>query len=118
VTRVAAQSDAHDTTVAFRVDVTDGVLRVAVAGELDLACADLFDGLFDLPTEGIDSVVLDLGGLTFCDVSGANALTGLRAFHLCGGRSAWFANVTPPVRRLMALTDEQAGRGHLGGAVG
>ena len=46
--------------MSFVVDVVGSVLRVRLRGELDLACVELFDSLFDLETEGIDTVVLTL----------------------------------------------------------
>jgi len=104
---VAGPSDPRDETVEFIVDVKGPVLHVAFRGELDMACAERFDCLFDLRTEGIDTVVLDLCALTFCDLSGVNALTGLRSFHRCHGRTAEFTNVRPPVRRLMDLAERQ-----------
>ncbi|CAA9315859.1 MAG: hypothetical protein AVDCRST_MAG36-109 [uncultured Nocardioidaceae bacterium] len=94
--------------MTFDVDVDGSVLRVAVKGELDLACADLFDCLFDLSTDGIETVVLDLGALTFCDVTGVNALSGLRGHHLDAGRAVHVLDVLPQVRRVVALTDDLA----------
>jgi len=96
------------TPLSFVVDAAGSVLRVALCGELDLACADLFDGLFDLDTTGIDTVVLDLGELTFCDVTGVNALTGLSAYHRCQGRAVRVVRVLPPVARLIAWTEAAA----------
>jgi anti-anti-sigma factor len=104
---VVAKPESHDPPVGFAVEVDGAFLRVTLRGELDLACAELFDSLFDLETEGIMSVVLDLGALTFCDVSGVNALTGLQSFHRCHGRTAELADVQPQVRRLMTLMETQ-----------
>jgi anti-anti-sigma factor len=103
-----APDGAEDPPVGFAVEVDGPMLRVAFRGELDLACAVLFDAVFDLQTDGVERVVLDLGALTFCDVSGVNALTGLRSFHRCHGRTAEFTDVLPQVRRLMALMETQA----------
>ncbi len=102
---MTAGSEPHDGTVVFAVEVAGPVLRVAFKGELDLACAQLFDTLFDLETDGIETVELDLAALSFCDVTGGNALTGLRSFHRCSGRAADFTGTQPQVRRLMALLD-------------
>ncbi len=105
MTCLADTFEGHDALLAFTVEVAGPVLRVAFRGELDMSCAALFDTLFDLPTEGIDTVLLDLGELAFCDVSGANALSGLRAFHQFSERSVQHVNVLPHVLRLMAITD-------------
>ena len=91
--------------LAFTTRSAGPVLHVAFRGELDLSCAGLFDTLFDLPTDGIDTVALDLGALTFCDVAGANALGGLCAFHRSQGRTVQYVDVLPHVRRLMAIVD-------------
>ena len=100
----ATPHDRHS-TVSFEVEAVGPVLRVAFCGELDLACAELFDGLFDLDTTGIRSVVLDLGRLTFCDVTGLNALDGLKSFHECHGRAVEYVDVLRQTRRLMAVMD-------------
>lgn len=92
-------------TVSFDVEADGPVLLMAFCGELDLACAELFDGLFDLDTTGIDSVVLDLGGLSFCDAAGLNALSGLKSFHESHGRAVEYVGVRPQTRRLMALLE-------------
>ncbi len=104
---MVTRQESQDPPVGFAVEVDGALLRVTLRGELDLACAELFDSLFDLETEGIMSVVFDLGDLTFCDVSGVNSLTGLQSFHLCHCRTAEFAYVQPQVRRLMTLMEAQ-----------
>lgn len=103
---VAAVSDAQEAMVHVTVRVAGRVLRIAFSGELDLACSDFFDCLFDLPTQDIDAVVLDLGALTFCDVTGADALRGLRSFHQCHGRRVDVVDVMPHVRRVMAIAEQ------------
>ena len=95
----------HDPLVTFNVDGAGSVLRIRMSGELDLASVDLVDALFDLSTDGVDSIVLDLGALTFCDGTGVNALVGLRDFHQSQGRQVWFVDVLPHVRRVIALTE-------------
>jgi anti-sigma B factor antagonist len=96
--------------VTFSVDVVGTVLHLAVCGELDSSCAEQFDGLFDLGIEGIRSVELDLTDLTFCDVSGVNALIGLRSFHQAYGRDVRLVGVRPQVRRLISWTEQAATR--------
>ncbi len=91
--------------LTFRVDSSPAVLRIALRGELDLSCSELFDCLFDLEVAEGQTVVLDLGGLSFCDVVGVNALTGLRDFHRHLGRAARLVDVAPHVARLMELLE-------------
>jgi anti-anti-sigma factor len=94
--------------VTFAVDLVGPVLRISASGEFDLASVEAFDDLFDVGTDGIDTVVLDLGALTFCDVTGVNALTGLASYHRCLGREVRFVDVLPQVSRLIALTERVA----------
>lgn len=94
--------------VTFSVDVVGTELHLAVRGELDLSCAEQFDRLFDLGTECIRSLELDLTDLTFCDVAGVNALTGFRSFHETHGRDVRLVGVRPQVRRLLAWCEDVA----------
>ena len=105
---MAPAPGAPQVPLTFAIEVEGDVLRIAMRGELDLACTDLFDCLFDLATDGIGTVVLDLGALTFCDVAGVNALSGLRLHHLSAGRGVHVVDVLPQVRRVVALTDDLA----------
>ena len=91
--------------MTFTVAVEGSQLHVTVSGELDLACIETFDGLFDLDTTGIHSVVLHLGAMTFCDVTGLNALDGLKAYHCGAGRTVHLLDTLPAVRRHMALLE-------------
>lgn len=54
--------------------VDDGVVRVAVTGEVDVATADdLYQSITDA-AESVAEVVVDLADVTFCDSSGIGAL--------------------------------------------
>ncbi len=102
--------DPAPTAVTFTVAVEGTRLHVTVSGELDLACTDTFDALFDLDTAGIHSVVLHLGAMTFCDVTGLNALDGFQAYHCGAGRTVHLLDVLPQVRRHMALLEAISAR--------
>ena len=112
------QTDRLDSSLCVTVDSVGPVLRVRLSGEFDLACSEFFDGVFDLATEDIETVVLDLGALTFCDVSGLNALSGLCTFHRFHGRLVHVVDVLPQVRRLLALTRGVELPPHGGGSPG
>jgi anti-anti-sigma factor len=77
-------------------------LRVRLCGELDVSTARRLDSpellLADAP---LDTVLLDLRRLTFCDVSGTRALLRYRAFHHDLGRVVAVQNLRPNV--LLAL---------------
>ncbi len=91
--------------LTVRVDSSPTILRVAFRGELDLSCGDLFDCLFDLDVSERQTLVLDLSELSFCDVVGVNALTGLRDYHLHLGRTVRIVGAVPHVARLMELLE-------------
>lgn len=96
-------SDPAALPVTLAVQVAGRELHIIVCGELDLACTTLFDGLFDVEAGDVDRVVLHLGGLTFCDVAGINALDGLCEHHQRQGRTVETVDEVAQVRRLRAL---------------
>ncbi len=58
---------------------TNGLVRVAVRGEIDVATApQLRELLHELVQEGVDRVVLDCRGLEFLDSSGIGLLMAVR----------------------------------------
>lgn len=77
---------------------------VAVAGELDVDGApSLRDSMLALLNRGVDSLVVDLRGVTFLDSTGAGSL--LRLHHrqeLLGGRIHFVVD-QKPVRRVLDL---------------
>lgn len=78
-------------------------LCLSVRGELDLATAadlprDDFSSRRDLTT-----VLVDLGELTFCDVTGLRALLAFSRLHEAQGRSVAVVRATPFMWRLMRL---------------
>jgi len=86
--------------------VNDGVLRLAVAGEIDLATADV---LFDtvravLATARPAEVVVDLAEVTLCDSAGVDAL--LRARDAAHAQAVDLVVINPRgiVRRVLDVT--------------
>jgi len=77
---------------------------VRFSGEMDIACAaDLRDNLLGLVNRGVDSLVVDLRGVTFIDSTGVGSL--LRVFHrqtLLGGVVHFVAD-QPSVLRVFDL---------------
>jgi anti-sigma B factor antagonist len=62
-------------SLAFRTDQEDGQALLAVTGEIDMATAEaLFRQATALIDDGARQLVLDLGGVTFCDSLGLAAL--------------------------------------------
>jgi anti-sigma B factor antagonist len=83
----------------------DGETVVTVAGELDLATApllaDIVDGLRD---PGIDTVVLDVTDLEFCDSSGLSALVRSHRAAEEHGVRVVLRSPPPAVRSLLEIT--------------
>jgi anti-anti-sigma factor len=91
--------------LTFRVDSSPSTLRIALRGELDLSCTELFDCLFDLEVMQGQAIVLDLSDLAFCDVVGVNALTGLRDYHHHRGHTVRLQHAVAHVARLIDLLE-------------
>ena len=83
----------------------DGVALLALEGELDLAVSGLLDAaVHRLLDDGLRLVVLDIGGLSFCDSSGLGALLrSSRTVQTCGG-TCLVAGARGAVLRLLELT--------------
>ncbi len=85
----------------------DGVVRLAVAGEVDLATAEqLYDAIASTAaTPGVRTVDVDFSEVAFCDSTGIGAL--MRARH-SAGESAVAMRVAAP-RGMVRRTFEVAG---------
>lgn len=86
--------------------LTGDVMRVEVAGEVDMATADaLAEALASaLGTAGVSRVVVDLAGVTFLASSGITAL--VRANQLAGTLRTGFllTGCRPGVAQVLAMT--------------
>ena len=80
-------------------------LLLALCGELDLSSAkevpwDVYPSRPDLTM-----VLIDLGELTFCDLTGLRALMAFRRIHQEQGRSVAVVRANPFIWRLMRLCE-------------
>ena len=86
--------------------VRDGVLRVRVTGEIDLAVVDGLETAIveAVTTAGVSGVVVDLAEVTFCDSSGIAVFD--RAYFLAERHGVNFelVEVQPAVRRILEIT--------------
>jgi anti-sigma B factor antagonist len=83
----------------------DGQLRLAIAGELDMASAPLLlRRIEQLELDGPDTLALDLGDVTFMDVAGMRVL--LEAAQRARNRNAKMVIFNPRrcATRVFALT--------------
>ncbi|MGN6131220.1 MAG: STAS domain-containing protein [Nocardioidaceae bacterium] len=83
-------------------DHRDRRLHVRLCGELDISTAHRLGAPeLVLPDAPVQTVLLDLGRLTFCDVSGTHALVSYRDVHHELGRVVAVQHLRPNV--LLAL---------------
>jgi anti-sigma B factor antagonist len=84
----------------------DGVALVALAGELDLSVVgQLDDAVRETVADGLCLVVIDLGGLSFCDSSGLGGLLRASRVVRSAGGTLLVAGAHGAVQRLLQLTN-------------
>ena len=82
----------------------DGVVRLALVGELDIAVADTVEERLRGLREGERRVRLDLSGLEFVDSSGVRAIVlGLKHARQCGHELDVDRRVSSPVQRMIEI---------------
>ncbi|MCM4084349.1 STAS domain-containing protein [Paractinoplanes hotanensis] len=86
--------------------LSEGAVRVAVAGEIDLATVDeLEDALLGIPlAEPLPAIEVDLGEVTFLDCCGVSALVAGRNAAVRAGGGLRITRPQPAVRRVLELT--------------
>ena len=83
----------------------DGVVAIAVAGELDAASvSDLRTTVDAVSFEGVRTIVLDLGQLPFMDSTGLGALVGAKRNAERRGARFHLANPSRPIEKLLEVT--------------
>lgn len=86
-------------------DRADPVIRLAVSGELDLRTVDqLAAALSAQLADGCRTLLLDLSGLSFCDVTGMNALLRAHRAFTDAGSLLIVTGYRPPLARYLRLT--------------
>ncbi|MEU4245671.1 STAS domain-containing protein [Actinoplanes sp. NPDC026619] len=85
---------------------SDGVFRLLVAGEIDMATADDLEAALTqaITAAGTTTVIADLAQLTFCDSSGIAAFD--KAYRQATDRGVTFQvrNLQTGVRRVLEIT--------------
>lgn len=85
-----------------------GSSRISVSGEVDLTTAPQLRGLLSQATRSANGPVeVDLGEVSFCDVSGVNALVVARAALTALGRQLVLLNVPARIARVLVLAAGQ-----------
>jgi anti-anti-sigma factor len=78
----------------------DGILVLRISGELDMASRDAIEPVVMAAITTVDSVILDLAALTFCDSSGLAILIAASQKVAANGSSLRVCNLLPAVRRV------------------
>ena len=87
----------------------DGVVTIALSGELDMATAPILtDNLAPFEGNGVSTIVLDLQDLTFIDSSGLLAFLEARRRAMSNGHRLLLSGPSPVARRLIEVTGTQS----------
>jgi anti-anti-sigma factor len=90
---------------AAQVQARNGVARVAVAGELDVAAAPVLDEhLTQFEGNGVKAILVDLSELTFLDCSGLSVFLAARHRAEANGHRLVLFGANPTARRVFELT--------------
>jgi len=86
----------------------DGVVTIALSGELDMATAPILtDNLAPFEGNGVSTIVLDLQDLTFIDSSGLLAFLEARRRAMSNGHRLVMSGASSAAQRLFELTETQ-----------
>jgi anti-sigma B factor antagonist len=95
--------------LSLTLDHRDYHTRLAVTGECDISTvASLVDAASGALRRPGRMLVLDLGGVTFCDAAGVSALFTIYRCAASAGISLVLARVQPPVRRVLDVVGASA----------
>ncbi|MGH9136363.1 MAG: STAS domain-containing protein [Acidimicrobiales bacterium] len=94
------------TPLDLRITVEEATALVRVTGELDLYSADRLRGeLARLPGEGVRSIIVDGGGLTFVDSAGLHALVRSRDDAHAKGATIRIGTMSEPLEQVLQMTN-------------
>ena len=92
-------------SLAIQVESRDGVVRIALVGELDmLTVPELVMELKRLEAHPVSAIVLDLRDLTFLDSSGLQAFVNIRSNAESNGHRLILVGVRDSARRLFEFS--------------
>ena len=91
--------------LTIRIDARNGVTRIALSGELDMATVPtLGDRLTAVERDGARAILLDLRDLRFLDSTGLHALVRAHERSKTNGHRLLLVGVSPVTRRLCEIT--------------
>jgi anti-anti-sigma factor len=89
----------------IRSKTLDGVVRITLEGELDMAAAPMLeDRLIACERDGADTIILELSGLTYVDSCGLRSFLRARDRAERSGHRLRLVGAGRPVRRLLEIT--------------
>ena len=92
-------------TLTTRIDARNGVTRIALTGELDMATAPILDDQLTVVEQGGSrTIVLDLRDLRFIDSSGLHVLVCAYRRSETDGHRLLLVGANPSARRLCEMT--------------
>jgi anti-sigma B factor antagonist len=90
---------------AARIDSQDGVVNIALSGDLDMATIPVLEGhLAHLESDGVSTITLDLRELTFLGSSALHVFLAARDRAAANGQRLILVGATSTARRLFDLT--------------
>jgi anti-sigma B factor antagonist len=90
---------------AARIDSQDGIVNIALSGDLDMATVPVLEGhLAQVEDDGVSTITLDLRGLTFLGSSALHAFLAARDRAAANGQRLVLVGATSVARRLFGLT--------------
>ena len=89
-------------------DLRNGVAKLALSGDLDLATRPLLDAeLAEFADDGIATIIIDLRGLAFTDTTGIHAFQDAHDRATAQNQRLIVIGATPQVRRVFELTERR-----------
>jgi anti-anti-sigma factor len=91
--------------LSLQLEARNGVVRIAVGGELDMASAPALAGSLEgAGLGGTDAIILDLRDTTFIDSSGLRTILKASQHAKSNGHQLAIVGVNPSARQLFELT--------------
>jgi anti-sigma B factor antagonist len=95
----------HAPAFAARIDSQDGIVNIALSGDLDMATVPVLEGhLAQVEDDGVSTITLDLRGLTFLGSSALHAFLAARDRAAANGQRLLLEGASSGARRLFGLT--------------
>jgi anti-anti-sigma factor len=95
----------HEPIVRIVVEVQPPALCLSVEGELDLSSHQLLEAVPQMDLTGVDTLLINLAGMSFCDVAGFRSLSRLHDSQRAEDRHVHLLDPQRCFLRLAQLTN-------------